>query len=129
MCLLIKSNALIESLTHQKRPEISVFFLTLFALPSPIHNICPGAATAMTDMEVSNITATCTAELSSMMGPHSAVLQEEEEASFEEGLCLDKSDGDDAMKGIGNFIIDINMNLRYAASGRDSSVGRARDSW
>ncbi|GFO04867.1 ral GTPase-activating protein subunit alpha-1, partial [Plakobranchus ocellatus] len=70
-----------------------------------VDSVCPpslasdGATTAMTDLEVSNITATCTAELSSMMGPNSAVLQDDN--SFEEGLCLDRSDQDDAVKDMG----------------------------
>ncbi|GFR74888.1 Ral GTPase-activating protein subunit alpha-1 [Elysia marginata] len=71
------------------------------ACPQPVAS--NGATTALTDIEVSNITATCTAELSSMMGPHSVVLQEgEDETSFEEGLCLDKSDKEDGVKGIGS---------------------------
>ncbi|RUS74693.1 hypothetical protein EGW08_017551 [Elysia chlorotica] len=63
-----------------------------------------GATTAITDLEVSNITATCTAQFSSVMGMHSAVLQEEDEegASFDEGLCVDKSEGDYGMKDIGS---------------------------
>ncbi|KAK3764075.1 hypothetical protein RRG08_046540 [Elysia crispata] len=79
------------------------------ASPDIVDSACPqslsnnGATTAITDLEVSNITATCTAQFSCRLGLHSAVLPgEEEEASFEEGLCHDKSDRDDGIKGIGS---------------------------
>ncbi|XP_035826426.1 ral GTPase-activating protein subunit alpha-1 [Aplysia californica] len=47
-----------------------------------------GASAAVEDVEVAEITTTCTAELSSMMGPHSVVRQ----SSLEEGF--DRSDHD-----------------------------------
>ncbi|KAH9496143.1 Ral GTPase-activating protein subunit alpha-1 [Bulinus truncatus] len=46
-----------------------------------------GASAAVEDVEVSQITTTCTAELSTIIGPHSIL----GEGSYEEGLNMDKS--------------------------------------
>ncbi|KAI8784564.1 ral GTPase-activating protein subunit alpha-2 isoform X1, partial [Biomphalaria glabrata] len=46
-----------------------------------------GASAVVDDVEVSRITTTCTAELSTIIGPHSIL----EEGSYEEGLNIDKS--------------------------------------
>ncbi|XP_055879751.1 ral GTPase-activating protein subunit alpha-2-like isoform X3 [Biomphalaria glabrata] len=48
-----------------------------------------GASAVVDDVEVSRITTTCTAELSTIIGPHSIL----EEGSYEEGLNIDKSAG------------------------------------